>query len=195
MVIVRRKCRSLVGWDADNERALRSRGSGFGRSQRPIGLARGQQHSGTADVHDVIYDQSLQPHSRESSSHRRHRRFCGYAQCGSQLRHGDRRIHLCSITVTNSAPATLLSIAVTPGNPSIVNGTAVQLTATGTYSDSSTRDLTTQVVWSSSDSTKATVSPTGLVTAVATGSTTLTATSGNISGSTQATYSAVHAVT
>jgi outer membrane protein assembly factor BamB len=91
------------------------------------------------------------------------------------------------ITVTNSAPATLMSIAVTPGNPSMVNGTAVQLTATGTYSDSSTRDLTTQVVWSSSDSTKATVSPAGLVTAVAIGSTTLTATSGNISGSTQAT--------
>jgi outer membrane protein assembly factor BamB len=80
----------------------------------------------------------------------------------------------------------LLSIAVTPSNPSIVNGTTVQLRATGTYSDSSTRDLTTLVIWSSSDNTKATVSSTGLVTAIATGSTTLTATSGNISGSTQA---------
>jgi hypothetical protein len=80
----------------------------------------------------------------------------------------------------------LLSIAVTPSNPSIVNGTTVQLKATGTYSDSSTHDLTTLVIWSSSDNTKATVSSTGLVTAIATGSTTLTATSGNISGSTQA---------
>jgi outer membrane protein assembly factor BamB len=90
------------------------------------------------------------------------------------------------ITVTNSTAATLLSIAVTPSNPSMVNGTTVQLTATGAFSDGSTRDLTTQVIWSSSDDTRATVSSTGLVTAIATGSTTLAATSGNISGSTQA---------
>ena len=90
------------------------------------------------------------------------------------------------ITVTNGSAATLLSITVTPGNASIVNGTTVQMTATGTYSDNSTLDLTTQVIWSSSDNTKATVSSTGLVTAIAPGSTTFAATSGNISGSTQA---------
>jgi len=83
-------------------------------------------------------------------------------------------------------PATLVSIAVTPGNPSIANATTVQLTAMGTYSDSSTKDLTPLVIWSSSDNTKATVSATGLVTAVAAGPTTLTATSGLIAGSTQA---------
>ncbi len=87
---------------------------------------------------------------------------------------------------SNSTAATLLSIAVTPSNPSIVNGTTVQLTATGAFSDGSTRDLTTQVIWSSSDDTRATVSSAGLVTAIATGSTTLAAASGNISGSTQA---------
>ncbi|HET7200379.1 MAG TPA: PQQ-binding-like beta-propeller repeat protein [Burkholderiales bacterium] len=95
-----------------------------------------------------------------------------------------------SITVTDippvPSPATLVSIAVTPSNPSIANGATVQLTATGTYSDSSTQDLTTQVTWSSSDSSKAMVSSTGLATAIATGPTTLSATSGNISGSTQA---------
>jgi hypothetical protein len=94
------------------------------------------------------------------------------------------------VTVTSgSIPPpvkTLMSIAVTPGNPSIVNGTTVQLTAKGSYSDSSTQDLTTQVIWSSSDITKATVSATGLVTALATGTTTFTATSGTIAGSTQA---------
>jgi outer membrane protein assembly factor BamB len=82
--------------------------------------------------------------------------------------------------------ATLDSIAVTPGNLSIVNGTTVQLTAKGTYSGGSTQDLTMQVVWSSSDNTKATISATGLVTAIAAGSTTFTATSGTIIGSTQA---------
>jgi len=93
------------------------------------------------------------------------------------------------VTVTSGSippTVTLVSIAVTPGNPSIVNGTTVQLAAKGTYSDSSTQDLTTQVIWSSSDNTKATVSATGFVTAISTGSTTLTATSGTITGSTQA---------
>ena len=92
-----------------------------------------------------------------------------------------------TVTSGSTSPAvTLMSIAVTPGNPSIVNGTTVQLAAKGTYSDNSTQDLTTQVIWSSSDNTKATVSTTGLVTAIATGSTTFTATSGTIAGSTQA---------
>ena len=81
---------------------------------------------------------------------------------------------------------TLMSIAITPGNPSIVNGTTVQLAATGNYLYSSTQDITTQVTWSSSDSSKATISSTGLVTAIATGSTMLTATSGTITSSTLA---------
>jgi outer membrane protein assembly factor BamB len=90
-------------------------------------------------------------------------------------------------SVSNPPPyPALLSIAVTPGNPSIVNGTTVQLAAKGTYSDYSTQDLTNMVIWSSSDNTKATVSTTGLVTSVAVGPTTLTATSGTIAGSTQA---------
>src|SRR5437867_12219155 len=51
-----------------------------------------------------------------------------------------------TLTVT---AATLTSIAVTPTNPSIANGTTRQFTATGTFSDSRTQDLTTQVTWSS----------------------------------------------
>jgi outer membrane protein assembly factor BamB len=101
------------------------------------------------------------------------------------LSYGSGRVYanVTSVAVTCVPP---VSIAVTPSNLSIVNGTTVQLTATGTYSGGSTRDLTTQVVWSSSDITKATVSATGLVTAIATGSTMFTATSGTITGSTQA---------
>ena len=38
--------------------------------------------------------------------------------------------------------ASLVSIAVTPANPSIAKGTTQQFTATGTYSDSSTQNLT-----------------------------------------------------
>ena len=90
-----------------------------------------------------------------------------------------------SLTV---APPTLVSITVTPSNPSIVFGTTEQFTATGIYSDNSTQDLTTSVTWSSSANSVATVSnaagSNGKATAVATGTTTITATSGTISGST-----------
>jgi hypothetical protein len=77
-----------------------------------------------------------------------------------------------STTITVSA-ATLMSITVTPANPSIAKGTTQQLTATGIFSDSSTQNLTSQVSWVSGNSGVATVgdaSPTnGLVTGVEVG--------------------------
>lgn len=88
------------------------------------------------------------------------------------------------IAVINARPPTLLSIAVTPNNPTVTVGKTKQLTATGSYSNGSTLDLTTQVTWQSSDPAKATVSTTGLVTGQNYGSTTVTATLGSISGST-----------
>jgi uncharacterized protein YjdB len=60
-----------------------------------------------------------------------------------------------TLTVT---PADLVSIAITPPNPSIARGTKQHFMATGTYSDATTQDLTTQVTWSSSDGTKASIS-------------------------------------
>jgi uncharacterized protein YjdB len=85
-------------------------------------------------------------------------------------------------------PATLVAIAITPTNPSIAEGTTRQFTATGTYSDDTTQDLTTAVTWGSSDLTVATISNAagskGLASPIATGSTTITAASGSISGST-----------
>lgn len=87
-------------------------------------------------------------------------------------------------------PPMLIFIAVTPTNPSIANGTSQQFTATGTFSDNSTRDLTAAVTWTSSNIGVATVSTTGLATSVATGATTITAASGNISGSATLTVTA-----
>jgi uncharacterized protein YjdB len=82
----------------------------------------------------------------------------------------------------------LVSIAVTPANPSAAPGTTQQFTATGTYSDASTQNLTGSVTWNSSNPTVATVvtsGPTeGLASALAAGSTTVSATLGTISGST-----------
>ena len=81
--------------------------------------------------------------------------------------------------------ATLVSIAVTPVNPSIAAGNTEQFAASGTYSDETTQDITTQVTWNSSDISVATVNSSGLATAVAAGTATITATFlGSISGST-----------
>jgi trimeric autotransporter adhesin len=79
---------------------------------------------------------------------------------------------------------TLTAIAITPATPSVVQTKTQQLTATGSYDDGSVGNITSKVIWSSSDSTTVTVSSTGLVTGVSPGSATISASSANISGST-----------
>ena len=80
--------------------------------------------------------------------------------------------------------ATLQSIAVSPANPSIAAGTDRQFSATGTYSDASTADLTGSVTWSSATTSVATIGGTGLAHGVAAGTSTIGATLGAVSGST-----------
>ncbi len=88
------------------------------------------------------------------------------------------------------APAALVSLAVTPATSSISVGQKQQFTATGTYSDGSHQNLTGVATWTSSTPTVATItgsggislSAPGLATGVASGSTTIQATSGSISG-------------
>ena len=96
-----------------------------------------------------------------------------------------------TLNVTNSA---LVSIAVTPANPSITMGTTKQFTATGIYEDNSTQDLSDQVTWSSSTGAVATISNAvgskGLATSVAAGSTIITATVGSVSGTKSLTVTA-----
>ena len=76
-------------------------------------------------------------------------------------------------------PAILLSITVAPAVTTITQGATQQFTATGTYSDLSTKNLTDTVTWSSSSSSTATVSNAhgsqGLATGVGTGVATITA--------------------
>ncbi len=90
-----------------------------------------------------------------------------------------------TLTVT---AATLLSIEVTPPTAIVANGLQRQFAATGVFSDNSTQDLTTQVIWASSNLAVATVSDAagslGLATAVGVGTTTIAATSGGVTGST-----------
>lgn len=83
-------------------------------------------------------------------------------------------------TLTVNA-VTLSSIAVTPATPSIAVGGTQQFTATGTYSDSSTADITTSCTWTSGTPATATIgSGTGLATAVAEGTSEITATLGAV---------------
>jgi hypothetical protein len=86
---------------------------------------------------------------------------------------------------TSTPVVTLTSIAVTPANPGMLSGKTKQFTATGTYSDNTTQNITTSVTWSSSDETVATIgTSSGLATSVTAGTTTITALSGSITGST-----------
>lgn len=66
----------------------------------------------------------------------------------------------------NFNAATLQSVVVTPGTSTIQAGFTQQFAATGTYSDGSVHDVTTQVTWSSSNTSVATVSNSGLATAI-----------------------------
>ena len=87
------------------------------------------------------------------------------------------------LTVTEKE---LKSIAVTPANPTITGlSKTATFTATGTYSDGSTADITTTVAWTSSKPAIATItSPGGVATSVAAGTTTISATLNGVIGKT-----------
>ena len=83
------------------------------------------------------------------------------------------------LTVT---PAALTSVTISPSNSTIDIGGTEQLSASGTYSNFSSTDLTASSTWASSNPSIATVSPTGFMTAIASGTVTITANSGSVSG-------------
>jgi streptogramin lyase len=80
------------------------------------------------------------------------------------------------------------TISLSPKNSSANTNTAQQFTVLGTMSDKSTQDLTQLAVWNSSNTSVATISNVaglkGTLSAVAVGTTTITATYGNFSDST-----------
>ena len=92
-------------------------------------------------------------------------------------------------TVLTGSPAVLKSIAVTPANPSVPKGETEPFTATGTFSDQSTQDITGQVTWASGTPSVATVNATGLATGLTTGTSTISATLGSLDASTVLTVS------
>ncbi|MHA2774044.1 Ig-like domain-containing protein [Vibrio harveyi] len=79
--------------------------------------------------------------------------------------------------------ASLTSLEVTPSNDSLSQGSTKQYQAIGLFNNGTEIDVTDQVSWSVAPSSVATIDTAGLVTAVSTGSATITATKGSISKS------------
>lgn len=93
-------------------------------------------------------------------------------------------VFLFACSKRGSTSPVLVSLEVIPTNPAITHGIKQQFIAKGTYSDNSTQDLTLSATWISSNPSVATISTAGLAPSDGPGSTTITATSGSITGST-----------
>ncbi|HJV36322.1 MAG TPA: Ig-like domain-containing protein, partial [Geomonas sp.] len=98
------------------------------------------------------------------------------------------------VTVMTVSSANLVSIEVTPTLPSIAVGASQQFSATAIFDDGSKQDFTSMVTWSSSSSSVASISASGLASGSAAGTTTIKATSGGVTGSTTLTVSSASLV-
>jgi 6-phosphogluconolactonase (cycloisomerase 2 family) len=113
----------------------------------------------------------------------------------TSLQAGTTTISATSGGVSGSAtlsvgPATLVSLAITPVNPSTPLGQAQQFVATGTFTDGSTQNLSSSVSWSSSAPAVSTISSTGLASAATQGIANISATLGTVSATTSLTVGA-----
>ena len=91
-----------------------------------------------------------------------------------------------SVSPATAHPGAAVTIKNTVANAGGRKSPASRNTATGTFSDNSTQDITTSVTWSSATTSVATISSRGLATALTTGTTTIRASesAANVSGST-----------
>ncbi|WP_198596055.1 Ig-like domain-containing protein, partial [Vibrio splendidus] len=71
----------------------------------------------------------------------------------------------------NVSAAVITAIQVTPSPVNIAKGQTDQLTAIATFSDATSSDISSSVTWAPVDTATATVSSTGLLSAVETGGT------------------------
>ena len=78
--------------------------------------------------------------------------------------------------ILQKLPSAISSIDVQPATTTKAAAATQQLTVVATYADSSTEDITTRAAYTTSNAAKATCNSAGLITAVATGSATITAT-------------------
>ncbi len=87
-------------------------------------------------------------------------------------------------TTVSVEAASIVSIAVTPKQSSTAAGASIQLQATAYFNNGTFQNTTSQAVWQSQDTTIASVSESGLLLGVKEGSTTISASLGNVSGNT-----------
>jgi uncharacterized protein YjdB len=85
---------------------------------------------------------------------------------------------------------TLTAIAASPATANLLVGATEQFSATGTFSDGSSQDVTASAIWTDASGKVAKITSSGVATALAAGSTTITATMGGLSGSASITVSA-----
>jgi hypothetical protein len=95
-----------------------------------------------------------------------------------------------STEITVIPNLSVTSLAVSPVTPSVANGLTSQFTATATYSDASTQDVTAAAAWGSSNLSIATIDDSGLARTHTQGSTTISAGFGAQSDSTSLTVTA-----
>jgi hypothetical protein len=92
-----------------------------------------------------------------------------------------------TFTVTGASTAPLQSLGITPGTETILQGQSSQLIAIGTFSSTSstpgTQNLTSQVTWNSSNTSVASITSGGLVSAVGAGTAVITAIAPAVDGS------------
>jgi len=89
---------------------------------------------------------------------------------------------VCGSTTVAVGPPALVSIAVTPANGTVPVGDSLRFNATGTYTDGSTKHLSSSVTWSSSAPGVATITSGGLATGAAMGTSSISATVGSVTG-------------
>src|SRR5690349_6868575 len=113
----------------------------------------------------------------------------GFSGCGGGKSHTNSQ-------GSTGGTRTLASITVYGANAarSLAAGATLQLTAQGNYSDGTTADISSQVMWSSSDSAVANLSTSGLLTSYKSGSVIATATQGSVSGTLVVTVNGLKAI-
>jgi hypothetical protein len=97
---------------------------------------------------------------------------------------------VASNSVVFTVTPALTSIAISPASASFALGSAQQFLATGMYADGSTRDVSREVTWRSSDGTIVSIDTAGNATGVGVGTATVEATDGSITAVTNVTVTA-----
>jgi hypothetical protein len=92
-----------------------------------------------------------------------------------------------STTITVVPTTSVKTIAVQPPSPSVPNGAPQMFTATATFADNSTQDVTWPATWSSSNQAVAVVNGPGKIGTIVAGTSTIAAAFESVSGSTQLT--------